>query len=304
MARMSATLRQLVASARARLEVSGIESNEAGMDASLLARHQLGWDLAHLIAHETDPPPAGFAAVYEALIARRADREPISVILGAREFRGLDFEVTPAVLAPRPETEIIIEAALERLATPSGQPVPGTPSGQDFSPALLVDVGTGSGCLAVCLALEFPDARVVATDISPAALEVAARNVARHRVGGRVTLVHASLLDGVGGPASLIVSNPPYVPSSDIASLPPEVRDWEPRSALDGGPDGLDIARALLADAPRVLAPGGWLIMEIGFGQEDGIREAVSRSALELVEIRRDLQGVPRTVVAALGPKP
>jgi release factor glutamine methyltransferase len=285
---VSATFRSLVASARARLIAAGIEPDEAAMDAALLARHLLGWDLARFVAHETDPPSSEFRGRYEALVARRAAREPVSVILGRREFWGLDFEVTPAVLAPRPETELIVEAALECLKAAPGAPI--------------IDVGTGSGCLAVCLARELPPARVVATDISAAALEVARRNAARHGVEDRVSLLRTSLLAGIAGQAPLIVSNPPYVPTVDIAGLPPEVRGWEPRGALDGGPDGLDIVRALLADAPRVLAPGGWLIMEFGFGQEDGIREAVARTPLELVEVRRDLQRVPRTLVARLAP--
>jgi release factor glutamine methyltransferase len=301
---MSATLRALVASARAQLIGRGIEPGEAAMDAALLARRLLGWDLARFVARDTDQPSAEFRGNYEALVARRAAREPISVILGRREFWGLDFEVSPAVLAPRPETEIIIEAALDcgagLLARDGrGDDAAAAAAREDAPRPLLLDVGTGSGCLAICLARQFPGARVVATDVSHAALEVARRNAARHGVENQVSFLRASLLEGVAGPAAMIVSNPPYVPSSDIADLPPEVRDWEPRGALDGGPDGLDVARALLADAPRVLAPGGWLIMEFGFGQEAGIREAVTRSALGLVAIRRDLQGVPRTLVAS-----
>ena len=294
---MTTTVRALVVAARARLTAAGIEPDESAMDAALLARHALGWDLARLIGHETDPPPAGFPAAYDALVARRASRQPISVILGRREFWGLEFEVTPAVLAPRPETELIIEAAIERTA--SSARLPGGPD-TSHRRALFVDVGTGTGCLAICLAREFPAAQVVATDISPAALEVAARNASRHGAGNRVAFVRTSLLDGVNGPAALIVSNPPYVPTGDMPSLPAEVREWEPRGALDGGADGLDIIRALLADAPRVLAPGGRLIMEFGYGQEDAIRKAVWQSQLELVDIRRDLQDVPRTLVARL----
>jgi release factor glutamine methyltransferase len=298
---MSPTLRDLVTSARTRLAAAGVDPNEAAMDSALLARHQLGWDLGRFVAHETDPPPAGFPAAYDGLVARRAAREPVSVIIGRREFWGLDFEVTPAVLAPRPETELIVETA---LATVGPGLVPArTLAATRAAPAapLFVDVGTGSGCLAISLAREFPSARVVATDISAAALEIAGRNAARLGVWGRLSLLQTSLLAAVDGPAVLVVSNPPYVPSADIATLPPEVRDWEPRAALDGGADGLDIVRALLDDAPRVLAPHGWLIMEFGYGQEDGVREAVARSALQLVAIRCDLQQVPRTLVARSG---
>ncbi len=255
-----------------------------------------------------NPAPASFSGAYGQLIARRASREPISVILGRREFWGLEFEVTPAVLAPRPETELIVELALESGAglqarERRGEGGVGAPVARDAGALTIVDVGTGSGCLAACLAVEFPSARVIATDISVEALAVAARNATRHGVAGRTVFVRTSLLDAVAGPATLIVSNPPYVPSGDIATLPPEVRDWEPHTALDGGADGLDVVRALLADAPRVLAPGGWLIMEFGYGQEAGVRDVVARSALELVAIRSDLQQVPRTLVARARPR-
>jgi release factor glutamine methyltransferase len=286
-------LRDVVLAARARLVAAGIGVNEAPMDAALLARHALGWDLARLLAHETDTPPDGFLPAFESILARRARREPMSSITGRREFWGLEFEVGPDVLAPRPETELIVEEAIACL----------TAAGQDFSPVLqptIVDVGTGSGCLAVSLAREFPGARVVATDISSAALAIAARNARRHGVGDRVDFRHTSLLEGVSGPATLVVSNPPYVPADDIDGLPPEVREWEPRQALDGGPDGLDVIRRLLAGAPAVLAPGGWLIMEFGFGQAQVVPDLVCKSPLELMGIRKDLQQIPRTLVARM----
>jgi release factor glutamine methyltransferase len=139
---------------------------------------------------------------------------------------------------------------------------------------------------------------VIATDISPAALSIAARNAQRHGVGDRVEFRQTALLDGVIGPAALIVSNPPYIPAGDIPGLPPEVRVWEPLEALDGGPDGLDIVRALLADAPHVLAPGGWLIMEFGYGQRAGVEDLMRKSPLELVRFTNDLREIPRTLVA------
>lgn len=268
--------------ARARLEVAGIDANEAAMDAALLARHLLGWDLARLLAHETEPPPVGFSPAFDRLVARRASREPISSLVGRREFRGLEFEVGPDVLAPRPETEIIVD---EAVATDADHP-------------LIIDVGTGSGCLAICLAREFPDARIVATDISPAALAVAGRNARRLGVAHRIEFVRTSLLDAVGGGASLIVSNPPYIPTADIEQLDPEVRDWEPRKALDGGPDGLDVVRALLSAVPAALVPGGWFIMEFGFGQALAVERLVRESPLELVRIVNDFQRIPRTLVA------
>jgi release factor glutamine methyltransferase len=195
------------------------------------------------------------------------------------------------VLAPRPETEIIVEEAIACLE--------GAGRDEEARP-VIIDIGTGSGCLAVCLALAIPAGRVIATDISPAALSIAARNAERHRVGDRVEFRQTSLLGGLIGPAALIVSNPPYIPAGDIALLPPEVRSWEPLQALDGGPDGLDIVRALVADAPRVLAPGGWLIMEFGFGQRAGVEALVRESRFELTRIVNDLQQIPRTLVARM----
>jgi release factor glutamine methyltransferase len=288
---VSATLRDFVLAARPRLAAAGIEPTEAALDAALLARHVLGWDLAQFIAYETDLAPEGFPAAFESVVSRRERREPMSAIIRRREFWGLEFEVGPEVLAPRPETEIIVEEAIACLGH----------AGRDDHPGpLIVDVGTGSGCLAVCLALAFPAGRVMATDISPAALSIAARNAQRHGVGDRVEFRRTSLVDGVTGPAALIVSNPPYIPAGDIAGLPPEVRVWEPLRALDGGLDGLEVIRALVAAAPRVLAPGGWLIMEFGFGQRAGVEDLMRGSPLELVRITNDLQQIPRTLVARM----
>ncbi len=290
---MSVTLRHLVLAARARLAAAGIEPNEAALDAALLARHLLGWDVARFVTHHTESAPEGFPSAFESVVSRRERREAMSAITRRREFWGLEFEVGPEVLAPRPETEIIVEEALACLE--------GAGRDEDARP-LIVDVGTGSGCLAICLSREFPAASVTATDISPSALSIAARNAQRHGVGDRVEFRQTSLLDGVTGPAALIVSNPPYIPSGDIGGLPPEVRDWEPLLALDGGPDGLGIVRALLAEAPRVLAPGGWLIVEFGFGQRDPVTALLRGSRLELVRVVDDLQQIPRTLVArALG---
>lgn len=271
------------------------------MDAELLARETLGWDRARFLAHATDAAPASFLGAFPTLLSRRARREPVSEILGRREFWGLDFEVTRDVLTPRPETELILEEAVSRLAgrTRTGTPPPPDAAvlGRDAALAI-VDVGTGTGCLAVCLAHEFPNSTIVATDISPAALALARRNADRHQVRGRIEFRLTSLLDGIAPPFDLVVSNPPYVKTADLPGLPPEVRDYEPREALDGGPDGLDVIRRLLTDAAGVLRPGGWAMVEFGFGQEAGVQQAVAAAGLDLVAIRPDLQGIPRTVVA------
>jgi len=280
------SLRARIAAARDRLSDAGIGRRQAAFDAELLAREALGWDRARLLAWQGDPPPPGFDAAYEPLIARRSRREPATTIIGRREFMGLDFEVTSEVLSPRPESEFIVEEALACLRAAGVTP-----------PFTLADVGTGSGCLAICLARELPGARVLATDVSEAALVVAARNARRHEVDERVEFRLVSLLDGITEPLHLIVSNPPYVATGDIRGLPPEIREFEPFVALDGGADGLGLIRELLRSVSPALEPGGWLIFEFGYGQEDGVREAIAGSGLELVRIREDLQGIPRTAV-------
>lgn len=279
------TLRDHLAAARARLAAAGIDAAEAARDAALLARHVLGLDAASLLARDVDPAPDGFAAAFAALVDRRARREPMAYIRGVQEFWGREFLVTPAVLIPRPETELIVEDALRRFADPARV-------------ALAADIGTGSGCLAVTLAAERPGLRVVATDVSPDALEVARQNAARHGVGDRIALRLGAGLAGADGPFDLIVSNPPYVAEQDRASLPPEVRAFEPVRALMGGADGLDVIREILGAAPGALAPGGVLLLEIGSGQADAVRACVAGlPALTLVQIRPDLQGIPRLVV-------
>jgi release factor glutamine methyltransferase len=186
------------------------------------------------------------------------------------------------VLTPRPETEGVIEAVLAHCTRAD----------------LIYDVGTGSGCLAIALALQFPRARVVASDISGAALAVARRNASRHGVAERVLFLHGSALPP-GNRVDLIVSNPPYIPAGARDSLPPEVRDFEPVEALFAGADGLDMIRQLVEDAPSRLATGGWLIFECGLDQDRDIREMISRAAaLELIDVRPDLAGVPRIIVS------
>jgi release factor glutamine methyltransferase len=281
------SLFQHVIAARERFIRAGIPPDQAAIDAEVLVRHAAGWDRATYLTHRGEPIAPALAASYGLAVARRERREPVAYITGTREFWGLDFLVTPAVLIPRPETEFVVEAALARLI--------------DRARAWrIADVGTGSGCLAVALAHELANAEVTATDISSAALGVARRNAARHGVEPRVTCVETSLLEGVGGPFDLIVANPPYVPASHEPTLSPDVRDHEPRPALYGhGADGLDEIRALLAQAPSRLVDGGVLLMEFGFGQGDAVRQALADvEGLRFVELLRDLQGHERTLVA------
>jgi release factor glutamine methyltransferase len=263
---------------------AGIDAEEAALDAEVLARHVLDWDRATLVARWRESPPASFDEHFQPLIARRASREPVAYITGHREFWALDFDVTPDVLIPRPETELIVEEAVKHAR-------------EVRPPRHIVDVGTGSGCIAIALAREFPSARVTATDISIAALEVARRNAERHGVAQRITLVNADLLDEVP-PADLIVSNPPYIPAGDAASLPPEVGQHEPAAALFGGAgDGLEIVRRLLASAGAHLADEGRLMIEFGFGQEAPLREAALASGWQVVRLCNDLQAIPRVAV-------
>jgi release factor glutamine methyltransferase len=278
------TIHDLVQGARARFMEAGINANLASLDAEVLARKVLGWDRARFITERYEPATSSFLLNFEHVVARRVRREPISYITGTREFWGIDFEVTPDVLIPRPETELIIEEALERIETNS-RPV-------------ILDVGTGSGCIAVVLAREIPGARVVATDVSGGALEVARRNAARHGVTDRIRFVETSFLDGIDDAADLIVSNPPYVPSVSAPGLTPEVRDYEPGVALFGGEDGLEnLRRVIEASLPRLL-PGGWLIMEFGYGQDEQVAKLVPEyPGLTLTKIRHDLQDIPRTAI-------
>ena len=278
------TIYDLVQGARDRLMNAGISANLAAIDAEVLARQVLGWDRARFLADRNDTATSVFLLRYEPLVARRERREPVSYILGTREFWGLPFEVGPDVLIPRQETEFIVEETLALV-------------GKDSRPRI-VDVGTGSGCIAISLAREIPGARVTATDLSKHALGVARRNAVRHGVGDRITFVETSFLEGIEEGADVIVSNPPYVPSVSQRGLTPEVRDYEPAVALFGGVDGLSGLRSVLEGAAAKLAPGGWLVMEFGCGQDDCVTELVTGvDGLDIVKIRHDLQDIPRTVV-------
>jgi release factor glutamine methyltransferase len=278
------TIFDLVQGARARFVSAGIGANLATLDAEVLARQVLGWDRARFLVDRNERATSMFLLQYEPLVARRERREPVSYILGTREFWGLDFEVGPDVLIPRHETELIVEEALALI-------------GKVAHP-LIVDVGTGSGCLAIALAREIPGARVIATDVSPHALQVARRNATRHGVGERIRFVETSFLDGIEEVVDIIVSNPPYVPSIYQPGLSPEVRDYEPPVAVFAGEDGLDGVRSVLEGAVRRLAPGGWLVMEFGLGQDSAVTSLVEgMSGIDVVKLRHDIQDIPRTLV-------
>ncbi len=278
------TLAEQVSEAGRRLTGAGIDARDAAFDAEVLARWALGWNRATYLARWRAPAPPGFGDRFEPMVARRCRREPVARITGRREFWGLDFEITPAVLVPRPESELLVETAVARLDDRAAR-------------WAVADVGTGSGCLAIAVARELPRARVDATDVCPDALAVARRNAARHGAADRVTFHHTDLLDGLPGPFDLIVSNPPYVPDGVIDALAPEVRRHEPAAALRGGSDGLDTVRRLVTVAADRLRPGGWLVMEVGSGQSGNAAAIAQRAGLQVVDVRPDLQGIPRAVV-------
>jgi release factor glutamine methyltransferase len=281
------SIRERVGQARRRLEAAGIPPDEAELDARLLAEHVLGWTTERYFADASTTAPAEFDAKYDALVVRRAGREPFAYIVGRQEFWGLDYAVTPAVLIPRPETELIVEAALASI-------------GEDTT-ALIADVGTGCGCIAVAVARDRRGATVTATDSSDGALDVARSNASRHGVADRIEFCHTDLLDGIDRAFDLILSNPPYVREGDRADIQPEVR-FEPPGALFAGNDGLDAIRQLVPQAAGKLKPGGRLIFEFGFGQADAVAELISRTrGLTMVALRRDLQNIPRTAVARRG---
>jgi release factor glutamine methyltransferase len=281
---------EIVAQARETLRAGGVPPDEAAGDAEFLARHALGFDLTQYALARNELPSPDFPQRFAALIARRLRREPVSQIVGYREFWGLDFEVTRDVLTPRPETELVIEAALEAF--------------QRDAPIVILDIGTGSGCLAIALATEFPAAMLIASDISLPALAVARRNAARHGVQNRIAFLHTREL-APENDVDLIVSNPPYVPLRDEARLAVEVRDYEPRVALFGGPDGLDIYRGLLHANRQAIAVGdaGRLIVEVGYGQAADVTALARAARWERERVHRDLQGIDRVLTFRAAPR-
>lgn len=277
------TYYQAASRARAQLIDAGLQPSTAMLDADLLARHAAGWDLATWLARRAEPAPEGFRARYQSLVERRRTREPVAYIRGVQEFWGRDYHVTPAVLIPRPETELLIERATAFLTA--------------HPDTVVVDVGTGTGCIAITLALAHPAAAVYAVDISEAALAVARQNAARLSAPA-IRFLHGSHLTPAPRPIDLIVANPPYVAERDKRGLSPEVREHEPAVALFGGFDGWRDVRAILSAAPDALAAGGCLMMEVGCGQSEQLEEEVALAGrLVLREIAMDLQGIPRVAI-------
>ena len=269
---------------------AGIDSPEA--DARVLLGHALRLSRAQLLSQSDRLLDARDVAAVSVLAARRLRREPVSRILGEKEFWSLSLQVTPDVLVPRPDTETVVEAALDFI----------TRGGLREDPLRILDIGTGTGALLLALLRELPKASGIGTDISEAALSVARGNAERNGLAPRAQFVASDIADGIAGPFDLIVSNPPYIVHADIATLDPEVRDFDPPLALDGGADGLNVYRAIARQAPSLLAPGGRLIVELGAGQEPAVGSLFTIAGLTAGVVRHDLAGIPRALSAALTP--
>ena len=269
---------------------AGIDSAEA--DARLLIAHALGIDRSELIANGARPLNERELQAIDTLAVRRLKHEPVARILGGKEFWSLMLDITPYVLVPRPDTETVIEAALDFAVR----------GGLRLERLRVLDIGTGSGALLLALLSELPNALGTGTDISAAALAVARGNAERHGLASRCIFVACDITAGVQGPFDLIVSNPPYVAHGDIATLAPEVRDYDPAVALDGGSDGLDGYRAIAADARRLLASGGRLIVELGAGQEGAVGALFTKAGLTVGKARADLAGIARALSVTIAP--
>ena len=277
---MSRSIADVLKEATQILQNAGVP--EARREAGSLLSFVIGKDRTFLIAHAEDELNYAHVDQFREVVERRAAGEPLQYITGTQDFFGREFRVTPDVLIPRPETELLVEAALEVNKTPT----------------LICDVGTGSGCIALTLLCELDHARAVALDKSPAALEIAKFNAQKLGVPDRAEFVVSDCFDSLDAREfDLIVSNPPYVSAGVIAGLQREVRDHEPLIALSPGPDGLSIIRRLIQDAPKFLRQNGHLIMEIGFDQGEAVQNLVDTSVWELVEVRPDLQCIPRIVL-------
>ena len=250
------------------------------LDAEVLLTRVLELDRVGLYLHYDRPLVKEELAAYRALVKRRAGREPVAYILGETEFWSLPFSVSPAVLIPRGDTEILVEEALKAIS----------------GPCQVLDVGLGSGAIAVVLAHEKPNIRVSGIDISPTAVAVAVENARRNGVAERTDFTVGNLAALSGGPYELIVSNPPYIPHGDLEGLMPDVRRYEPVTALDGGPDGLDAYRAIVRQAPDRLAAGGRLMVEIGINQAENVRQLFTDAGFIDIQTRNDYAGIPRVV--------
>jgi release factor glutamine methyltransferase len=271
-------------------KLAGLEDAQA--DARLLIGHALHLDRSQLIVQSDRILEAREISVISALAARRLKNEPVSRIRGLKEFWDLSLQVTPDVLVPRPETETIVEAALDFVVR----------GGLRMEKLRILDIGTGSGALLLALLHELPNAVGTGTDVSGVAVEVARANAAQCGFESRCTFIVCDIASGVEGPFDIVVSNPPYIAHDEIASLAPEVRNYDPEVALDGGKDGLACYGAIASEARRLLAAGGRLYVELGAGQETAVRSLFTKAGLIVGAARKDLAGIPRVIGAGLAP--
>lgn len=283
------TIIEAINRAASRLSAAGVAN--ARLDAEVLLRHVTDRDRAWLLAHMQDSLSSEQSMVFEVTIDRRAKREPLQYLTGTQEFWGLEFVVTPDVLIPRPETELIVEAVLHSVQNKS-------------IPLTIIDLCTGSGCIAISLSKELAFARIFATDKSEKALDVSQDNARRHGVSEHIRFLTGDLFGpleelDIRGQIDIIISNPPYVPEGDFRSLQAEVRDFEPKIALVAGPEGTEVHRRIINGAPLYLKKHGALIMEMGIGQAEKLDKMVrSSGAYEEPRVLKDLAGIDRVIVA------
>ena len=280
------TIAEAITRGSHKLDAAGID--QALLTAGLLLRFVLGVDRTYLLTRADEEIDQTRYRRYLSLIDRRAAGEPAQYLIGYQEFYGLDFVVSPDVLIPRSETEFLVERVLKLV------------DDHPLESPLIVDVGTGSGCIAVTLAVKLQQARVIATDVSRSALQIASTNAANHGVTDRIDFLEGDLLDPLDSRSvdavDIVASNPPYVEERSRDELQREVRDWEPQSALFGGADGLDFYRRLVIEARRYLKADGHLVLEVGYGQLDAIGEMLPGLGWEVIDVIRDLQDIPRVL--------
>jgi len=281
---MNRTVRQIILAAAETLRNAGIDSPM--LDAELLLVKAIKVTRTYLLAHPEAPVPQESAGIFSSWVKRRATREPLAYILGEKEFYGLSFYVNSSVLIPRPETELLVDAGLQYLRWQNPR---------------AADIGTGSGAVAVTLAKYAPHAVIWATDISKDALSVAAKNAAEQGVGGRIHFAEGDLLAPLAGEKfNLIISNPPYIPSGEIPHLMPEVSEYEPKGALDGGPDGLDVYHRIITGAPEYLLPGGMVALELGQGEWEPVRAMLLSAGFAGVNVAKDYAGIERVATGVM----
>lgn len=276
------SIREALSQADKSLRAAGV--TDAAREAVWLLSHVLGCSVGTLLAQTHQPLTPEQSQEFDSLVARRAGREPLQYITGTVEFMGMSFHVTPSVLIPRPDTETLVRTALQRL----------------HGPALIADIGTGSGAIAIAVARALPESRVVAIDISAVALDIARQNARALGVEDRIEFRLGDLLAPLAGESfNAILSNPPYIAEDEVVELMPEVRDWEPSLALSPGPDGLSALRALVVGAPNLLKPGGFLGLEVGVGQAQVVARLLRAAGLDVV-IYLDDAGIERSLIGQI----